>query len=106
MAQGVKTGGRQKGVPNKITGEAREVFRRMFNSLAPDVEGWIRTTADGEKVTKVLKDGGIVEVRMGADPAKAAELALRLAEFHLPKLGRTELTGADGEKLSVTVSIN
>jgi hypothetical protein len=64
---GERRGGRQKGTPNKVTAEARQVFQAMFGRLAPKVETWIEATADN------------------GDPAKAADLSLRLAEFHLPK---------------------
>lgn len=33
MAKGVKTGGRQKGTPNKITASAREAFQHAFNTI-------------------------------------------------------------------------
>jgi len=86
--------------------EAREVFRLVFAGLAPQCEGWIRATAEGQEITKVDKAGNMVKLRVGSDPGKAADLLLRLAEFHIPKLGRTEITGADGDKLTVTVNIS
>ena len=82
MALGRKTGGRQKGTPNVVTREVREVFKLMFEGLAPDVEKWIRTTAE-------------------TDPSRAASLTLDLAEYHLPKLQRIEktITDASDEEL-------
>lgn len=35
------------------------------------------------------------------DPARAADIFLRMIEYHVPKLARTEMTGADGEELPV-----
>lgn len=77
MAKGRKTGGRQKGTPNKVTSAAREAFLATFGRLEGDLEGWIRATA-------------------AEDPGKAADLVLRMAEYHAPKLGRTEVVGEDG----------
>jgi hypothetical protein len=39
------------------------------------------------------------KVFVPADPAQALNILGRLSEFILPKLNRTEVTGADGEKL-------
>jgi hypothetical protein len=99
MAKGRKTGGRTKGVPNKVTSAARESFALMFDNLAPDVETWIRQTANGwdDEVTMGRGESAVTVIkRVGKDPGKAADLALRLAEYHIPKLGRTEVTGEDG----------
>ena len=74
---GVRRGGRQKGTPNKATAEARAAFGMVFEKLAPEVEGWILAVAE-------------------TDPARAAELVLRLAEYFVPKLARTEVAGAEG----------
>ncbi|SRR5712692_8330039 len=68
-APGERRGGRRRGTPNKATAEARALFRAMLEDLAPQVEKWIRKTAE-------------------EDPGKAADLTLKLAEFHIPKLQR------------------
>lgn len=81
---GVRQGGRKRGTPNKITADARETFRQVFESLAPECEEWIRRAAE-------------------KNPAKGAELLLRLAEHFVPKLTRTEVTGADSAPLVVEV---
>lgn len=85
MAQGVKTGGRQKGTPNRATADVREVIAAFAKANAPLMH---------EKLNGI------------EDPAKWMDAYLRAIEYHIPKLGRTELTGADGEKLSVSVQIN
>lgn len=66
--------GRRKGIPNKVTTEVRAIFKGIMERNASKVEAWIAAVA---------KD----------DPARATELLLRLAEFHLPKLARTEVGG-------------
>ncbi len=75
---GVRQGGRQKGTPNKVTADARETFRLVFEKLAPEAEGWIRAAAK-------------------RSPAKGAELLMRLAEHFVPRLSRSELSGPGGE---------
>ena len=99
---GERRGGRQKGTPNKVTSAAREAFLAIFERLTPDVETWIRQTANGWDVEVMTKAGPTI-VRQGKDPGKAADLALRLAEYHVPKLAKTEVTGADGAALHITV---
>jgi hypothetical protein len=96
MAKGRKTGGRTAGTPNKITREAREVFKAMFDNLAPHAEGWIRDCAAGEVRETATPEGGTkVHVIRDPDPGKAADLVVRMAEHFVPKLSRIEKTIAD-----------
>jgi hypothetical protein len=74
---GERRGGRKKGTPNKVTSAAREAFLATFGKLDVELEGWIRSGAD-------------------QDPLKAADLVIRMAEYHFPKLGRQEHVGEGG----------
>lgn len=74
-------------MPNKVTGEVREVFKKIFDRLAPQAQNWIARAAE-------------------EDPGRGADLLLRLAEFHIPKLGRTEITGAGGGPLALHLTID
>ena len=40
----------------------------------------------------------------GDDPAKALDIMIRLSEYIIPKLARTELSGNDGEDLFKNIS--
>jgi hypothetical protein len=77
-------GGRPKGSPNKVTADARAAFTKILEGRANKVGKWIDDVAK-------------------KDPAKACDLLLRLAEFHIPKLARTELANADTGELVVRV---
>lgn len=74
-----KTGGRQKGTPNKVNAEFRETVRRVLESNTENVGRWLALVAEG--------DGS--EGSCG-DPAKALDLLVKLAEFAAPKLSRVE----------------
>jgi len=99
MAKGRKTGGRQKGVSNKVTTAQRSAFLATFGRIEGDLETWIRRGAEGELTPLIVKgvpimteDGRTpIMVRTGADPLKAAAIVVQMAEFHSPKLGRLEL---------------
>lgn len=101
--KGNKLGGRRKGVPNRTTAEVREVFKKILDDLAPEAEQWIRDTAAGVEVERIDDEGQTIKVRLPGDPKGAADLLLKLAEFHVPKLARTEVTGKDGEALTIKV---
>lgn len=79
-AGGAKTGGRQKGTPNRATADVRAMIARVAEGKAADFERWLDETAKGGGDRK-------------PDPAKAAELYLKAIEYHIPKLARTEHAG-------------
>lgn len=99
MAEGAKNSGqfgkgnpgKPKGAVNKTTREFRETVTKLLSDNADNVAAWLDEVATG---------GGDKDK---ADPAKALDLLAKLAEFAAPKLGRTEVTGADGGPLVVQV---
>ncbi len=87
--------GRPKGVPNKVTAEAKAIFQRLLEKMAPEAEAWLRECAQGIKIEKTMEGGQTVVGRFNADPGKAVDLLLKMSEFYFPKLARTEKTIAD-----------
>lgn len=74
--------GRPKGSPNKATATAREAFAAFVEGNAAKVQSlW----------NSVARD----------DPARALEILAKLAEFVLPKLARTEMSGPEGKPIQV-----
>lgn len=84
MAKGKKTGGgSRKGVPNKVTADARACMVLVSQGFAPEVLGLLRKGAK-------------------KDPLGACRTFAQLLEFNLPKLSRTELsTGTDTLKIEI-----
>ena len=80
-----KTGGRGKGVTNKVTADVRKTLQLLAEDMTPELKGWIQRTAK-------------------RNPEKATQLLLNALEFTQPKLQRTEMTGLDGAALSVELS--
>lgn len=99
---GERRGGRRRGVPNKVTSAARHAFLATFGQLEGDLQEWIRQTAEGFEAVHFLADGTAIPY-LEKNPAKAADLLIRMAEYHFPKLGRTEVTGAEGGPLEVVI---
>jgi hypothetical protein len=81
-----KTGGRKKGTPNKISADARAAIALLAERNVGKLEGWL---------VQVAKE----------DPAKAADIFLRVIEYHIPKLARTDVT-TNGKELPRSVIIN
>ncbi|MGH9641233.1 MAG: hypothetical protein ACRD3Q_02280 [Terriglobales bacterium] len=78
MALGKKTGGgSRKGSPNKATSGVREAFTLFVENNSGKAQ---------KLFDRVAKD----------DPAKALDLLARLAEFVVPKLARSEISGEIG----------
>jgi hypothetical protein len=84
MAKGIKTGGRQKGVPNKVNAEFRDVVRRLLEDNSQNFQRWITLVAEG--------DGAEIK----PNPGKALDIIAGLAEYSAPKLARTEVVGDNG----------
>ena len=72
MAEGVKTGGRQKGTPNKSTGEVREAIAAFASANVDQMGDWLNAIDD---------------------PGKKLDLFLRAIEYHIPKLARNTISG-------------
>ena len=69
-----KTGGRKAGVPNRATADARKAIAELLEMAAPQMIQWLERVAHD-------------------DPAKALDLVFKAAEYHIPKLARTEVSG-------------
>jgi len=89
-----KTGGRKKGVPNKVNAEFRETVRQLLEDNSKNVGRWLTLVAEGDG-TDACKP----------DPGKALDLLAKLAEFAAPKLSRTEHTGPDGGPVQTVTKI-
>ena len=72
--------GRPKGSKNKKTEAIREAYQKLTENNLESMSIWLSQVAS-------------------EDPAKAMDLMLRLSEYIIPKLARTEMTGADGDDL-------
>lgn len=88
-----KTGGRVKGVPNKVTREFRETVRDLLETNSQNVGRWLTLVAEGDGSDNAKPD-----------PGKALDLLAKLAEFAAPKLNRTEHVGDGGGPVRVVAT--
>ncbi len=101
--------GRPKGVPNKATGDVREAIALLLRGNVERLQEWLTAVAEGLQEARlkngepVMDDGGnpVTKWIRPPDPGHAIKLMADLAEYHIPKLARTELTGKDGKDLEV-----
>lgn len=85
--------GRRKGVPNRSTGIVREAIANLLERNSDKMDEWLQLVAYGDE-------------SLGVKPApdKALDIMQKMAEYHIPKLARTEVTGKDGDDVKVSVS--
>ena len=69
---GKKHGGRKKGTPNKETKDIREAFQLLVENNLDNLELWINQLAE-------------------KNPEKAINTILKLSDYILPKLNKTEI---------------
>ena len=93
MANGVKTGGRQAGTPNKATQEARQAIALFVDQNAHRLSEWLNAVADGDPLNDIKPN-----------PAKAFEMFQSVVEYHIPKLARTELAGDTDKPIELKVT--
>jgi hypothetical protein len=72
--------GRPKGVPNKSTKQIREAYQKLTEDNLENMSIWLAQIA-------------------ADDPKSALDMMLRLSEYIIPKLARTEVTGNEGQDL-------
>lgn len=104
MAKGTKTGGRQTGTPNKATANAREAIGRFVDSNAHRLQKWLDDIAEG--LPELDKAGEPVPGKFlkEPNPRMAFDMFQSVVEYHVPKLARTEHTGADGGPIVVSAT--
>lgn len=84
---GNKLGGRKPGSVNKTTASIKEAYQALLENNLDNISQWLARVAE-------------------KDPARATELVIKLSDFVVPKLARTEVTGNDGEDLFKNVQFN
>ena len=77
---GSNPGGRPVGSKNKATQAIRVAYQKLTEDNLENMSLWIQQVA-------------------AEDPGKAMDLMIKLSEYVLPKLARTEVTGANGDDL-------
>lgn len=82
----INRGGKPRG-PNKVTREVREAYQKLTEDNLDNMSIWLNEVA-------------------ADNPEKAMDLMLRLSEYVIPKLARTEVTGQDGEDFFRGISFN
>lgn len=82
-----KPRGRPPGVPNKATQAAREAIAKFVDDNTPRLQRWLDQ----------------IEADPKLGPAVAFRCVQELIEYHVPKLARTELTGADGGPQEISI---
>ena len=81
-----KTGGRKKGTPNKLTGEVRQMIETTAKGLGGNFMSWLQDVS-------------------AKDPARACEIYLKMLEYHIPKLSRTDHISSDHSIGTTTVIV-
>lgn len=98
--------GRTPGVPNKATRDARLAIAAFVDNNADRMQEWLDKVASG--VPRVDADGnqryddeGEPMWLVPPNPERAFAMLRDVVEYHVPKLARSEMTGANGGPISV-----
>ena len=90
---------RTKGSLNRSTEQVRRAVSELLEMSAPKMINWLDQVANG--VPGKDSAGNVEGWFVKPDPGKAVDLVLKAAEYHIPKLARTEVSGIDGEAIEM-----
>lgn len=98
--------GRAPGVPNKATRDARLAIAAFVDDNAGRMQEWLDQVANG--VPRCDADGnqryddeGEPLWLVPPNPEKAYNMLRDVVEYHVPKLARSEMTGAGGGPIGI-----
>jgi len=83
--ENINRAGKKKGTLNKNTRMIREAYQKLTEDNLDNMSRWVSQVAS-------------------EDPAKVLDIMIKLSEYIIPKLARTELSGNDGEDLFKNIS--
>ena len=83
--KGNQLAGNRKGIPNKSTQEIRNAFQLLVESNLDNMKTWLSDVAS-------------------EDPERALEIILKMSEYIVPKLSRTEIK-ADVTDKSIIINL-
>lgn len=84
--------GRPAGVPNKSTAMVREAIANLLERNSEKMDEWLQLVAYGDS-----------ELGVKPQPDKALDIMQKMAEYHIPKLARTEHVGDPSQPISIKV---
>ena len=84
----IKGAGRPACSPNKSTALAREAIARFVDGNSHKLQEWLELIANDPKY----------------GPKQAFDCFMQVAEYHVPKLARTEHTGSEEKPIRYVVS--
>ena len=85
--------GRPAGVPNKSTSIVREAIANLLDRNSEKMDEWLQLVAYGDS-----------ELGIKPQPDKALDIMQKMAEYHIPKLARTEVVGDKDTPLELKIS--
>jgi hypothetical protein len=99
-------------VPNKATATVRDAIARVLECNTGNFSRWLASVAEGEKEPRMedgkpaLNEHGepLMKWLRQPDPGAALKLAMDMAEYHIPKLARTEINGEIGIRGKLIIS--
>ena len=98
--------GRPPGALNKTTREARAAIAEFVDGNAHRLQEWLDRVANGVQRADadgnpMFDDEGNPMWILPPNPEKAFNLFQSVVEYHVPKLARSEMTGAGGGPISI-----
>ena len=92
IGEGAPGPGRPKGIPNKSTAMVREAIATLLERNSEKMDEWLQLVAYGDE-----------SLGIKPQPDKALDIMQKMAEYHIPKLARTEVTGAENGPITIKV---
>ena len=93
IGEGAPGPGRPRGVPNKSTETVRKAIAMLLERNSEKMDEWLQLVAYGDS-----------ELGVKPQPDKALDIMQKMAEYHIPKLARTEVVGDKDQPVELKIS--
>lgn len=102
---GLNRAGRPAGTPNKATMAAREAVAMFVENNITRLQDWLDMIANGYEIKEIDADGKTETTkRVQPNPIQAYELFMKVIEYHVPKLTRSENKTVIEQNATVKIS--
>ena len=88
---GLNRAGRPPGAINRATADAKAAIGLYVENNIERLQDWLDMIANGYEIIEIDAEGKETKKRVHPNPAQAYDLFMKVVEYHVPKLTRSDV---------------